>query len=135
MSSKLIGLVLFLLVLSTTVFAQDRYMIGYAGFAGFQVSMWAVQDLGLLKKYGLEGETVLVPGTSRQIQALVGDSIQFAHVDAAGHVRAVMRGADIVMVSGSLNKFPFSLVTAKGNSPACGSHRQKNRDRWLRRRQ
>jgi ABC-type nitrate/sulfonate/bicarbonate transport system substrate-binding protein len=113
MPRKLIGLVLFLLVLRTTGFAQERYMIGYAGFAGFQVSMWAVKDLGLLKKYGLEGETVLVPGTSRQIQALIGDSIQFAHVDAAGHVRAVMRGADIVMVGGSLNKFPFSLVTAK----------------------
>ena len=93
--------------------AAQQHMIGYAGFAGFQVSMWAFKDLGLLKKYGLEGETVLVPGTSRQIQALVGDSIQFAHVDAAGHIRAVMRGADIVMVGGSLNKFPFSMVTAK----------------------
>jgi NitT/TauT family transport system substrate-binding protein len=91
----------------------QQHMIGYAGFAGFQVSMWAVKDLGLLKKYGLDGETVLVPGTSRQIQALVGDSIQFAHVDAAGHIRAAMRGADIVMVAGSLNKFPFSLVTQK----------------------
>jgi ABC-type nitrate/sulfonate/bicarbonate transport system substrate-binding protein len=88
-------------------------MIGYAGFAGFQVSMWAVKDFGLLKKYGLDGETVLVPGTARQIQALVGDSIQFAHVDAAGHIRAVMRGADIVMVAASLNKFPFSFVTQK----------------------
>jgi ABC-type nitrate/sulfonate/bicarbonate transport system substrate-binding protein len=93
--------------------AAQQHMIGYAGFAGFQVSMWAVKDLGLLKKYGLEGEPVLVPGTSRQIQALVGDSIQFAHVDAAGHIRAVMRGADIVMISGSLNKFPFSLVALK----------------------
>lgn len=113
MWSKLTGLALFLLVLPTAVLAQERYMIGYAGFAGFQVSMWAAKDLGLLKKYGLDGETVLVPGTSRQIQALVGDSIQFAHVDAAGHIRAVMRGADIVMVAGSLNKFPFSLVTVK----------------------
>jgi ABC-type nitrate/sulfonate/bicarbonate transport system substrate-binding protein len=91
----------------------QQHMIGYAGFAGFQASMWAVKDLGLLKKHGLDGETVLVPGTSRQIQALVGDSIQFAHVDAAGHIRAVMRGADIVMVAASLNKFPFSLVTRK----------------------
>lgn len=114
MTSKMPSFMLLLfLLLSGNVFAQERYMIGYAGFAGFQVSMWAVQDLGLLKKYGLEGETVLVPGTSRQIQALVGDSVQFAHVDAAGHVRAVMRGADIVMVGGSLNKFPFSLVTQK----------------------
>jgi NitT/TauT family transport system substrate-binding protein len=110
---KKLWFVLALLVLPPGVWAEERYMIGYAGFAGFQVSMWAVKDLGLLKKYGIEGETVLVPGTSRQIQALIGDSIQFAHVDAAGHVRAVMRGADIVMVGGSLNKFPFSLVTAK----------------------
>jgi ABC-type nitrate/sulfonate/bicarbonate transport system substrate-binding protein len=107
------GLVLFLLVLPITGFAQERYMIGYAGFAGFQVSMWAVQDLGLLKKYGLEGEVILVPGTTRQIQALVGESIHFAHVDAAGYIRAVMRGADMVLVGGSLNKFPFSLVTQK----------------------
>jgi len=103
-----------LLVLGLSrVAAAQQHMIGYAGFAGFQVAMWAVKDLGLLKKYGLEGETVLVPGTSRQIQALMGDSIQFAHVDAAGHIRAVMRGADIVMVSASLNKFPFSFVTQK----------------------
>jgi ABC-type nitrate/sulfonate/bicarbonate transport system substrate-binding protein len=113
MIAKLIVAVFLALILPIAAPAQERYMIGYAGFAGFQVSMWAVKDFGLLKKYGLDGETVLVPGTSRQIQALVGDSIQFAHVDAAGHIRAVMRGADIVMVGGSLNKFPFSLVTQK----------------------
>jgi ABC-type nitrate/sulfonate/bicarbonate transport system substrate-binding protein len=106
-------LVVLMILGASRIAAAQQHMIGYAGFAGFQVSMWAVKDLGLLKKYGLEGEPVLVPGTSRQIQALVGDSIQFAHVDAAGHIRAVMRGADIVMVSGSLNKFPFSLVTVK----------------------
>jgi ABC-type nitrate/sulfonate/bicarbonate transport system substrate-binding protein len=93
--------------------AQERYLLGYAGFAGFQVSMWAAKDLGLLKKHGLEGETVLVPGTTRQIQALIGESIHFAHVDAAGFIRAAMRGADMVMIGGSLNKFPFSLVTQK----------------------
>jgi ABC-type nitrate/sulfonate/bicarbonate transport system substrate-binding protein len=113
MIAKLIVAVFLALLLPIVAPAQERYMIGYAGFAGFQVSMWAAKDLGLLKKYGLEGETVLVPGTSRQIQALVGDSIQFAHVDAAGHIRAVMRGADIVMVAASLNKFPFSFVTQK----------------------
>ena len=110
--TKAVSSVLLIFSLPLIAVAQ-QHMIGYAGFAGFQVSMWAVKDLGLLKKYGLEGEPVLVPGTSRQIQALVGDSIQFAHVDAAGHVRAVMRGAEIVMVSGSLNKFPFSLVALK----------------------
>ena len=113
MIQTLLATILLLLLLPHGARAQEHYFIGYAGFAGFQASMWAVKDFGLLKKYGLDGETVLVPGTSRQIQALVGDSIQFAHVDAAGHIRAVMHGADIVMVAGSLNKFPFSLVTQK----------------------
>ena len=111
--NRLIYIVLVLVALPVGSVAQDRYMIGYAGFAGFQVSMWAVKDLALLKKHGLDGEVVLVPGTTRQIQALVGESIHFAHVDAAGHIRAVMRGADMVLVGGSLNKFPFSLVTQK----------------------
>ena len=91
--------------------AQEKYLLGYAGFSGFQASMWAVKDFGLLKKYGLDGEAVLVPGTTRQIQALIGDSLQFAHVDAAGYIRATMRGADMVLIGGSHNRFPFSLVT------------------------
>ena len=66
-----------LLVMPLGAAAQERYMIGYAGFAGFQASMWAVKDLGLLNKYGLDGEVVMLPGSIRQIQALVSDSIHF----------------------------------------------------------
>ena len=113
MIRNLLAVISLLLLLAGGARADEQYMLGYAGFAGFQASMWAVKDFGLLKKYGLDGETILVPGTSRQIQALVGDSIQFAHVDAAGHIRAAMRGAEIVMIAASLNKFPFSLVTQK----------------------
>jgi NitT/TauT family transport system substrate-binding protein len=113
MIRTLLAIISLLLIVQGGARAQEQYMLGYAGFAGFQASMWAVKDFGLLKKYNLDGETILVPGTTRQIQALVGDSIQFAHVDAAGHIRAVMRGAEIVMIAGSLNKFPFSLVTQK----------------------
>jgi NitT/TauT family transport system substrate-binding protein len=112
LQNKALAVVLLSFALAKSVAAQE-YMVGYAGFAGFQVSMWAAKDLGLLKKYGLDGEVVLVPGTTRQIQALVGESIHFAHVDAAGYIRAVIRGAEMVLVGGSLNKFPFSLVTQK----------------------
>jgi ABC-type nitrate/sulfonate/bicarbonate transport system substrate-binding protein len=114
MANKLrLAVFLLLVLLPTTLVAQERYLIGYAGFAGFQVSMWAVQDLGMLKKYAVEGEVVMVPGTTRQIQALIGESIHFAHLDAAGAIRAIMGGADIALVGASLNKFPFSLVTQK----------------------
>ena len=72
-----------LLLVAPEVGAEETYMLGYAGFAGFQASMWAVKDYGLLKKYGLEGETVLVPGTSRQIQALVEGEVHVFDVPYA----------------------------------------------------
>jgi len=110
---KRILLVIFLLSALPLSAVAQQHMIGYAGFAGFQASMWAVKDLGFLKKYNVDGEVVMVPGTTRQIQALIGNSIDFAHLDAAGTIRAIHNGADIVLVGSSLNKFPFSLVAQK----------------------
>ena len=55
---------------SAQSFAQDTYLVAYAGFAGFQAPVWAPKDLGLFDKYGFKGELVLVPGSVRQIQAL-----------------------------------------------------------------
>ena len=93
--------------------AQERYMIAYAGFAGFQSPLWATRDLGLLNKYGVNADLVLTAGSTRQIQALVGNSAQFAQVDAVTTVNAINQGADLVMISGSLNTFPFSFVAQK----------------------
>jgi len=109
---RLVPVILLLLALPLSAGAA-QHMIGYAGFAGFQAAMWAVKDLGFLKKYNVDGEVVMVPGTTRQIQALVGNSIDFAHLDAAGTIRAINAGADIVLVGSSLNKFPFSFVAQK----------------------
>src|SRR2546428_7315126 len=105
--------VLFLLLFPLTLFAQERYLIAYAGFAGFQSPLWATKDLGLLAKYGVHADLVLTAGSTRQIQALVGNSAQFAQVDAVTTINAINQGADLVMISGSLNTFPFSFVAQK----------------------
>jgi len=93
--------------------AQERYVIAYAGFAGFQSPLWATKELGFLDKYGVQADLVLTPGSTRQIQALLGNSAQFAQVDAVTTINAIAQGADLVMISGSLNTFPFSFVTQK----------------------
>jgi ABC-type nitrate/sulfonate/bicarbonate transport system substrate-binding protein len=109
-----ISLALFLgLALSSALFAQERYMIAYGGFAGFQAPVWAAKDLGLLSKYGVSADVVMVPGSPRGIQALLGGSVHFAQVDAATTANAIQQGADLVMISGSMNTFPFSFVAQK----------------------
>ena len=111
---NVMGLLLFLCILApATVSAQERYNIAYAGFAGFQTPVWATKDLGLLAKYGINGDVVLLPGSTRQIQGLIGNSVDFAQVDAVTTINAINQGADLVMISGSLNTFPFSFVAQK----------------------
>lgn len=93
--------------------AQERHLIAYAGFAGFQSPLWATKDLGLLAKYNITADLVLTPGSTRQIQAMLGNSVTFAQVDAVTTINAINQGADLVMISGSLNTFPFSFVAQK----------------------
>ena len=49
----------------------------------------------------------------RQIQAVLGGSIHLAQIDAATGINAINQGADLVMISGTLNSFPYSFVTQK----------------------
>ena len=104
---------LLLLLLPVKLLAQETHLVAYAGFGGFQAPVWAPIDLGLFDKYGFKGEVILVPGSVRQIQALQGGSINFAQVDAATAINAINQGADMVMISGSLNSFPYSFMAPK----------------------
>jgi ABC-type nitrate/sulfonate/bicarbonate transport system substrate-binding protein len=113
MRSKCLCFLLLLLIAPPKIAAQDTNLIAYAGFAGFQAPVWAPKDLGLMAKYGFNGDVVLVPGSVRQIQALLGGSIQLAQVDAATAVNAIGQGMDLVMIAGTLNSFPYSFVAQK----------------------
>jgi len=110
---KLIALLLFSLVAPFAIRAQENNLVAYAGFAGFQAPIWAPKDLGLFAKYGFNGDLVFISGSVRQIQALLGNSIQLGQVDAATALTAINNGADLVILSGSLNSFPYSFVTSK----------------------
>ena len=111
---RLVGAIcFFLLTAASAAVAQERYLIAYAGFAGFQSPLWATKELGLLAKYGINADLILTPGSTRQIQAMLGNSVHFAQVDAVTTINAIAQGADLVMISGSLNTFPFSFVAQK----------------------
>ena len=55
----------------------------------------------------------MIPGSTRGTQALLGGSTQFGQIDGTAMISAINQGADLVIVSASLNKFPFSLVVQK----------------------
>lgn len=100
------------------VLAQGRYLVSYAGFAGFQAPVWAAKDLGLFAKYGLNTDLVMIPGSTRGTQALLGGSTHFGQIDGTALITAINQGADLVIVAASLNKFPFSLIVHKNITKA-----------------
>jgi NitT/TauT family transport system substrate-binding protein len=111
---KIAGVGLLSLLLSAaTVLAQEKYIASYAGFAGFQAPLWAAQDFGFMAKYGVSADLVMIPGSARGAQALLGGSIHFGQIDGTALISAINQGADLVFVASSLNKFPFSLVAQK----------------------
>jgi ABC-type nitrate/sulfonate/bicarbonate transport system substrate-binding protein len=112
MLTRIVCAIAFLLAVPGAVPAQD-YLMAYGGFAGFQAPIWAAKDLGLFGKYGVNADVVMVPGSTREIQALLGGSVHFAQVDAVTTINAISQGADLVIISGSLNTFPFSFVAQK----------------------
>ncbi len=93
--------------------AQEKYLASYAGFAGFQAPLWSAKDFGFLAKYGVNTDLVMIPGSARGAQALLGGSIHFGQIDGTALIAAINQGADLVFVASSLNKFPFSLVAQK----------------------
>jgi len=93
--------------------AQEKYLASYAGFAGFQAPLWSAKDFGFLAKYGVNTDLVMIPGSARGAQALLGGSINFGQIDGTALIAAINQGADLVFVASSLNKFPFSLVAQK----------------------
>jgi NitT/TauT family transport system substrate-binding protein len=113
MLKKFLCAVFVLIVMPAAVLAQERYLMAYGGFAGFQAPIWAAKDLGIFAKYGVNAEVVMVPGSTREIQALLAGSVHFAQVDAVTTINAISKGADLVIISGSLNTFPFSFVAQK----------------------
>jgi ABC-type nitrate/sulfonate/bicarbonate transport system substrate-binding protein len=107
------ALLLALAILPIRVTAQEKYIASYAGFAGFQAPLWAAKDFGFLTKHGVNVDLVMIPGSARGAQAMLGGSIHFGQIDGTALISAINQGADLVFVASSLNKFPFSLVTQK----------------------
>jgi NitT/TauT family transport system substrate-binding protein len=93
--------------------AQESIVVGYDGHAGFQGPVWGAKDLGLFDKNGLSGELVLIPGSARGMAALLSGSTAFMQGSATAPLSAYLRGGDVVVVAGALNKFPFSVVARK----------------------
>jgi NitT/TauT family transport system substrate-binding protein len=116
MMMKLLGLGLLIAVelgIAAPLAAQTRFIHAYSGTSSAQLTIWAAKDLGIFAKYGLDGDLVFISGSARGMQALLGGSVQAVDSDGIGPINAILRGGDLVIVAGLINKSLFKFVAQK----------------------
>ena len=113
MARKIIPFALVVLVtaLMSPAWAQQKVRINWTAVTGAQSGMHIAQQEGLFKKNGLDVELIHIPSSSRGIQAILANEIQFSFVDGNNEVQANLKGANLALVAGATNRMVFSLMS------------------------
>src|ERR1041385_3239033 len=98
-----------LLALSVSADAAERLRASYAAPNASQSPLWAAQGRGYLAKYGLEVDLLYITSGSLNVQALVGNTVQFAAGGPAA-LEARLRGPKLLTIANPLNVLGNHLV-------------------------
>lgn len=108
---------LFLLYLLAPVSLwAEKLTLAHVAINPGQGLLWVAKDAGLLAKYGLTADVVLIPGSPRTVQALIAGDLDYVVAGAPAILRARMQGADVVLLA-SLSNYSSQRVLLKPDSP------------------
>ena len=88
-----------------------KFRAAFTAFAYANPPFWIAKDLRVFEKYGLDVELVYVAG-ARNIQALIGGSIDFSQAGGASVVSAAAQGADVVILGTVFKRLIFGVHAA-----------------------
>jgi len=92
----------------------QKINVAYSSISGNMAPLWVTQDRGFFRKYGLDVQSVLIESGTTTSQALVAGDISFAAVAGPAVIQSALRGADLVMIAGTINTLTFQLFTEHG---------------------
>ena len=69
--------------------------------------------IGILAKYGLTAEVLLITGSPRLVQSLIAGDVDFVFVGVAALIRARTRGAEVAILGASANASSQKIMISK----------------------
>jgi NitT/TauT family transport system substrate-binding protein len=97
-----IAATIFVLAVGPTLGA-DKLRIAYVAPSVSLSLPWMAKETGLLAKYDLSAEVLLITGSPRLVQSLIAGDVDVAFAGITAMVRARMRGADVAILGASAN--------------------------------
>ena len=91
--------------------AQERVRIAWAGVSPANSPIWVVQEKGLLKKQGLNGEVISISASPIALQALLAGEVDVIVTSVTTLALSRLAGADIVMILGMVPTFLDHIIS------------------------
>jgi NitT/TauT family transport system substrate-binding protein len=95
----------------TSILAQDKIRIAWAGDSPANSPIWVVQEKGLLKKHGLTPEVIRISASPIALQAMLAGEVDVIVTSVTTLVSSRLAGADIVMVLGMVPTFVDHIIS------------------------
>lgn len=104
--------VLALLLTAQETGAQQKFLMGYSSFSANQTPIWVAKEEGFFKRFGTDPDLILIEGGTRGAQALISGDLPIMGMSGQPVISARARGADLVMIAGTVNKMNYVLIGA-----------------------
>lgn len=111
---RLLWALLALPLLTATASAQTPFKIGISAPVVNILPVWMGEAGGFYGKEGLKVEVINMEGGTRGLQVLLSGEIQAMHVGLAPVVLANKQGADLRLITSSVNTIPITMFTKAG---------------------
>ena len=103
------------LALGYTASAAEKIRVGYVSPSVSQSLPWIAGQTGILGKYDLTAEIILITGSPRLVQSLIAGDVDFAFAGVTAFIRARMRGAEVAILGTSTNVSSQKLMVGRAS--------------------
>ncbi|MSP37697.1 MAG: ABC transporter substrate-binding protein [Deltaproteobacteria bacterium] len=91
----------------------DKLRVAYVSPSLSQSMPFIAKELGLLNKYDLTAEILLIPGSPRLVQTLMSGDVDVVFAGVTALTRARVRGADVAILGASANVSGQKLMVSR----------------------
>jgi len=93
--------------------AAQKIRVAFVSPSPTQSPPWIAKETGIFAKHGLDADVILLTGSPRLVQALIGGDVDYAIVGVTAAMRAHMRGADVVILATATNVSNMKLLVSR----------------------
>ena len=101
---------LFVWLLPGRVAHAKSYIAYISDSTNSSVIYWIAKEAGILKKHGLDLDTIFINGSVRGIQSLIAGDLGYTGAVGTAVINAKLAGGDIAIVQSQMNTLPYFII-------------------------